>query len=444
MKRLLNALGIDKGIAHDSIVSFLLKILHAGLTLSVAVMLARFMGPAHYGIYAFVFSLVTLFTIPVQLGLPILVVRETAAARVRQEWETFGQIWRWSNQLVLIASSIVVVGGAALLLFFWEHVSFTMRWAYFWALPLIPLLSLAALHGAALRGLDRVFVGQLPDHILRLGLFAAMLLAWLSWSRGITAASAVFLHAIAALAALIFAYAALRRVRPTIKSQERISYNQTRAWVLNIIPLGFVAAAHVINTRSDIILLGILTDAESVGVYQVSIQAAQAVAMGIGAVALVIGPRFAALFETGQTAALQRLATFSTRSVVVLTLPVVTLLVLGGEVLIQVVFGSDYRSAYYPMVVLASGQLIIAGFGSVVVLLTMTGYESATAKGLAFAAGLNMILNLFLIPRFGIIGASMATTLSVLFWNLILWNYARKNLGINTFALRFQQENTAT
>ena len=45
---------------------------------------------------------------------------------------------------------------------------------------------------------------------------------------------------------------------------------------------------------------------------------------------------------------------------------------------------------------------------------------------------LNIILNLVLVPRFGIVGAALATTISMVVWNVLLVIAVRKKLGVNS------------
>jgi O-antigen/teichoic acid export membrane protein len=67
----------------------------------------------------------------------------------------------------------------------------------------------------------------------------------------------------------------------------------------------------------------------------------------------------------------------------------------------------------------------------------MTRHERDTAKGLAVSAILNVVLNLLLVPLLGIIGAAMATALSLITWNVLLWWAVRQRLGINSLAFDF-------
>lgn len=416
--------------------SLLLKLIHAVLALLVAVLLARLLGPAQYGIYSFAFALVTLLAIPVQMGLPVLVVRETAAGRARNDWSIVDDIWRWALRVVGLGSGAVLAAAGFLMLMTWQELLPAMRWTLLWALPLIPLLALGTLHGAALRGRDRVVLGQLPDYVLRLALLAILVPAWWAWSSQLSAPAAMLLHVAAAAWALGISNLLLHGRVSGHPRRTATEANRSRAWLASMWPLGFIAAAQVINTRADTLLLGILGDPESVGIYQVAVQGAQIVVLGLGAINLVVAPHFSSLHSQGKKRLLQRLVTLSARAIVLSTLPVVIVLVFAGSFAIRLVFGPEYQSAYLPMVILAAGQLANAGFGSVAMLLNMTGNERATARGLVLASLLNIILNLLLIPGFGMVGASLATALSLIGWNLLLWNSTRRLLGIDTLAIK--------
>ena len=47
----------------------------------------------------------------------------------------------------------------------------------------------------------------------------------------------------------------------------------------------------------------------------------------------------------------------------------------------------------------------------------MTGHQNEAAMGIGVGAGLNIVLNLLFIPKWGIEGAAMATTMSIVVWN---------------------------
>jgi O-antigen/teichoic acid export membrane protein len=105
-----------------------------------------------------------------------------------------------------------------------------------------------------------------------------------------------------------------------------------------------------------------------------------------------------------------------------------------GKPFLRLVFGPPYEAAYVPMIILLVGQLVNSAAGSVGALLNMTRYEMETAKGMAVAAGVNVVLNFALIPVWGTIGAALATAVSLVTWNVLLWWSVRKRLGISSLA----------
>jgi len=79
-------------------------------------------------------------------------------------------------------------------------------------------------------------------------------------------------------------------------------------------------------------------------------------------------------------------------------------------------------------------KLINAACGSVGFLLNMTGHETETAKVIGTAAVFNVVMNLLLAPRFGLQGAAVATAVTFLLWNALLWRFAARCLGIRLFS----------
>jgi O-antigen/teichoic acid export membrane protein len=56
----------------------------------------------------------------------------------------------------------------------------------------------------------------------------------------------------------------------------------------------------------------------------------------------------------------------------------------------------------------------------------MTGKEKLSQRIMIWMTGLNIILNVVLIPRYGIVGAAIATTISMVTWNVIAAFYVYK------------------
>ncbi|MBA7669784.1 hypothetical protein ES703_77918 [subsurface metagenome] len=108
--------------------------------------------------------------------------------------------------------------------------------------------------------------------------------------------------------------------------------------------------------------------------------------------------------------------------------------IFAGGAIAGWVFGPEFTQSHTPLAILAVGQLVNAGMGSVGFLLNMTGHERDVARTLLITAGLNILLNLALIPPFGMAGAASATAVSLALWNFILYQLVKIRIGINSTA----------
>ena len=61
----------------------------------------------------------------------------------------------------------------------------------------------------------------------------------------------------------------------------------------------------------------------------------------------------------------------------------------------------------------------------------MTGNEKKSASAIALGAGINVALNALLIPRYGVEGAAIATSTSIVIRNILLSIQVRQKLNIS-------------
>lgn len=430
--------GLRTELARGAIGSLSIKLGSTLLGLMLAVILARHLGPEGYGVYTFVLALVSLMAIPAQLGLPTLLVRETAKAQVNAQWGVMRGLWRWSTLAVggisLLLALVALVMGNVLS----DRFSSTQLTTFAFGIVLIPLVALGNLRGAALRGLRRVVMGQLPEFVLRPGILIVLVLAAAIYFSpdSLSPAHAMGLHVMAAALSFIIGAIMLWRVRPRgLVANPQPEY-AARGWLAAAFPLALASGMQLINQNADIIMLGLFRSAEEVGIYKVVVTGAALVAFGLQAITMAISPHFARLHAQGDMARLQRLVTLSARAILLFALPIMLILVFFGDVVLGYIFGRGYVSGQKPLAILAIGQLVNAAMGSVGMLLTMTGHERDTARSVAIAAIVNVVLNLVLIPIFGITGAALAGAITLTVWNMVMWRAVHRRLGIESMAFR--------
>lgn len=416
--------------------SVFLKIGHTATALALAIVLARALEPAGYGVYSYVYALVTLLVLPAMFGLPDLVVRETARAHAADDWATMQGIWRWSARVSAGAALglMLMAGGIGWIMR--DHFSPLELETFAWGLLLVPFLVLGNLRGAALRGLHKVLQGQLPEFILRPALLLGFVLVLLGISEALTPATAMASHVAAAIVAFAVGAWLLHRCRPAaLRASPPPPHYESSAWIRSALPLAIISGTRIVNEHTDVIMLGWFTTSEEVGIYRVVAQSASLVAIGLIAINLLVAPQIVRLHARADVDALQRLVTISANAIFLISVLPALLFLFWGDELLRLVFGEPYAAGYGALAILAIGQIGNAAFGSVSLLLNMTGHERETARGVAIAAALNILLNFALIPIFGMNGAAVATAASLVLWNALLWHAVRRKLSINSCVL---------
>jgi len=425
--------GLVRQLLHGGVGSFLSKVAEVGLGLIVSVLLARLLGASGYGTYAFVFSLVSLVTVFVRMGLPLLVVRETARAQAESNWRVLCGVWRWANAVAFGLSLLVLALGMAALWLGWVHDP-SLQQTLFWGLWLLPLFALAGVRAAALRGLRHVLAGVLPEQVMQPGIFALLLLSALLWlAGGLQPSGAMQMMVVAALVSFASGVWLLRRYRPEeLRSVKPIYF--PGFWFAAAWPMALTQGVDQLNRNIDVLFLGLLTIKSDVGVYRVAAQGGLIVSMGLVALGMVAAPFVARLHASGEHQKLQKLARRSAQFALAFAGMAAMGFAIVGKWLLVNLFGAEFEAAYWPLLILACGQLFNAGFGMNGMLLNMTGYERDVARVLMATVVLNGILNFALIPIWGVIGASVATSASMIVWNLWLAREVRLKLGLRSTA----------
>ena len=92
-------------------------------------------------------------------------------------------------------------------------------------------------------------------------------------------------------------------------------------------------------------------------------------------------------------------------------------------------FGPDFTAGYPVMFILVIGFLFRSAMGPAEYILNMLGEQTRCAQVLVGSAVLNVILNLCLVPPFGLIGAACATSASMMIAALLNYVVVRKRAG---------------
>jgi O-antigen/teichoic acid export membrane protein len=393
---------------------------------AITLVLTHLTGVSGYGQFAFALAASSLLGIPAVLGLAPLVVRNVAAYQVRASWGELRGIVRRAHQAVLI-SSVGLAGLAALAGFALRVIRPSLVTAYWIGLVLVPITALASIRQAAIQGLGRVVLARVPDAVLQPILFLAAIGLFVVGDN-LDGATAVGLYAGSAAAALILGWLFLRRTMPPAARTTRPRYD-TRTWARSALPLTLLSGIQLLNEQTDVLLLGTVKGSATAGVFGVTDRVAGFVAFFLIAALYPLGPAVARLWEQRRPRELQRLVTRSARLVFMAALLSAAGLI-GFRHAVLGLFGSGFTRGEAALTILILGQLVNTGCGTVGLVLMMTGHEAEVTRCVAAGAAAGVVLNIALIPPFGLVGAAAGTATGVALSNVMLVIRLRQRTGI--------------
>jgi stage V sporulation protein B len=182
----------------------------------------------------------------------------------------------------------------------------------------------------------------------------------------------------------------------------------------------------MINTQIDSLMIGYFMDETSVGYYAVATIFIQGVLLLPQAVQSVTTPSIAAYYGKGDFYNIQQIIKKTMFKIFAIVIFISFILAIFGKFLISLLFTEEFLPAYAPMLILLIGYSIYAAYSSVGGCLSSIGKVKIVFRIDAICACLNTLLNFTLIPRFGLIGAASATSISLIFTTLVNLYYIRR------------------
>lgn len=417
-------------------------LIHIGakaMLLLLSILLARSLGAQGYGDYVYAVAIASILATLAQAGAPQLILRDVAVAHDTGDRVRTALIVKRGLILVSVLSLITICFAATVFAWRWHSGSFTADQGATYAsmLVLFPLIVLVTMGAHILRGFDRIRTSQLIElwarPLLMLILVAATFWLFPAWR---LPQSAIIVQVAACLLTLVVIGLLFRRLTTSGWLNWRSgTASQWLSLLKSLLPFASISIAMSVQAQADIIMLGFWMSSEHVGIYRVASQGAALVAFSLPALNMIFAARIAAFSARSDKAALQLMLTRIARLAFASALPLAVVLIFYGGTLAGLVFGEQFEQSANPLAILAASQLLNVAFGAVGTLLLMSGYEQESARALWTMVVVNVVLNMLLIPAYGLIGAASATAISIVLWNALLYLTVRSKMRLNPTVL---------
>ena len=296
---------------------------------------------------------------------------------------------------------------------------------------MLAMFALWQVQGGIARSYNWVNLGLSPVYVLRqLMLLVLMGLAY-AFGFPTDAVTATIVGVITLFTVGVGQLAILnRRLGGVVESGPR-AY-APRAWLAVSTPIFVVEAFYLLLSYSDIIILQQYRPANEVAIYYAAVKTLALVAFIYYSVAQTIAHKFAEYHVAGDHKRLTAFVKQSVRLTFWPSLAAIALLLVFGRPLLRL-YGADFVSGYYLMFIIAVGLLARASVGPSERLLNMLGERRSCALVYGTSFALDLVLCVVLIPRIGLAGAAIASSVALVFESASLFLVAKYRLGFHCF-----------
>jgi len=274
---------------------------------------------------------------------------------------------------------------------------------------------LSILNTEVIRALDKLYIAELFRNILKyipLIIGSIVLLYWNKENYLVDVFFWGFVLLAIVSSALVLHY--FRKVK-IVKTAYSISSKEI---FFKSYPIAISSMAMFLLMCFDIMFLKKYRNDETVAFYSIGVKLMTIVSVVILSINITISAKISEYFSSQNKAELTKTLRNSSRLIFGITVPVIIAMCIFSENILNF-FGHQYVVAQQAFLILIIGQGICSAFGAAPVYLNMTGRQHIFQIILIIAVIVNFVLNRFLIPDYGMMGAAIAFVSSSLFWNIV-------------------------
>lgn len=417
-------------ISRQSSVFFAGTVFTAAAAYLFKVYLARFLGAEALGIYALGMTLVGLASAFNALGLPQSALRFVAAYSATGKTDLLGGFLIRST--LLLSASNLLFGGAMVFGGRWiaihlYHTPALSQYIYLFAL-IMAFGTMNVFLGQVLAGYKDVAKRTLITNFIGTPAMMALTIPLVFWGLGLwgyLSAQVVSAVLITVLLAAVARKLTPQRARsPLLWS---VPLEKQVVW-FSAASLGMVFLQYL-AAQTDKILIGVYLNARDVGIYAVAMGLVAFVPSVLQAVNQIFAPTIAELYACGDHALLSRIFQTLSKWVLGLTLPLIIMILIFAHPLMRI-FGHDFEIGASSLIAGTLGELVDCGVGSVGFLLLMSGNERRLLRIQSVMVAGIVVLNLLLIPRWGIAGAAIGSAVANAITNFWCLSEVNRILGL--------------
>jgi O-antigen/teichoic acid export membrane protein len=399
-------------VARGAGVVFAGSVVSFGLRYLFQLVVARQVGVAMFGLFSLAVSVFGMAEVIALLGTPKGVVRFVALhhgdgdARRARGTVVLAALLALMGGILVCMSVTVFAGPLSTKVFHASDLAPILR-----VLAVaVPFSALTMVFVSATLGLRimkyKVYVRDGLEQVVRIAVVTVLFLF------GLRLWAAVWAFVAAVLAGTIASYVLYRRVFRSMAGSTGAPVLETRRLVTYCWPLLFADWFVILDVWLTTLMVGFLLAPVSVGVFSAGHRTSLLVQGILLSFNTVFAPIISGLHHKGEISELERLFKLVSKWIFSLSIPpVLVMIMLPREVMS--IFGPDFVVGASVLLILGAGELVSSSAGPLSVMIDMSGRSKVTLLNAVPHFVLQSALCLFLIPRYGVVGAALARAVSL-------------------------------
>ncbi len=418
-----------KKIAKNSAVMIIVESINKVLSLFLTIVLARYLGDYVFGEYSFVLTVVMLFNVLAVFGLDILAVREISKNMEKTGLYLFNLLLL---KILMGIFSFIVLVGVIKIIGKSESVNHCLYFAGF----IVFIMAIADSFGSIFNAHEKLELKAFSLLASKILLVILVLLA-VFLKKGIV--SIVFFILLTEIFRLVLSVLIYRLRLNTFSF--KFDMGLCKSLLRNAFSFALISAISIIYFKIDIVMLSLLKNDQVVGWYSAAYNLVAALIFIAGAYNLAIYPSLSRDAEKSQD-----LLSFRWRKSVkylfIISIPITIGTLFLADRFIELFYSTEYYNSGSALkILIITLPWIFVNSINMQVLYAFNMQLKASVI-MAICTLINILLNLYLIPRYSYIGASIATLFAEIVNVMVCFFVVSRHMQVcvnyrNTFIMPF-------
>jgi len=381
-----------------------------------SILITRTIGAPLYGLYFLGNTIILIGSMVSRLGLDFALLRFVALFKGLTDRQQIAQTINSSLFLSTLFSIVVMIiifmiaPWLSNSIFKKPELTYMLR-IFAFSLPFINIISLTI---NAFLGIQspklKIYIENLLQPLTKIVLIILFFIV------GLRLTGVVIATVLSTIIVAVLSYFLLHRKFPELKKSGSLS--DTKPLLTFAMPVFWENLLNYFINWIDTLLLGYFATAKDVGVFGIIFRLSMVLVFVQYAFNAIFSPMISELSGKHELKKLEQLFKLQTRWAITLTLPLLFVMICYRSPILNI-FGEHFSDGATALLIMSSGRFFDAGVGASGLVIMMIGKPKINTINSLFILILKIILNFVLIPRHGLIGAAIASSVSIVILDVL-------------------------